>query len=267
MISINNSTAPKAPPKSFTCYLCQRAYGSASIGIHVKSCRATFLATEASKPLKERRAVPEEHADYSAAASWTAAEAEAANAIAAQRGNEMLDACDWCGRTFNPDRLMIHQRSCTKEKPAKAITGFRSASGDTPLAGAGGGGGIDAQVSSPQPSRRSKSLSVTGPTNGSIASPLRSSLRPPPRTASITTTVALSAAATVGEAAWAAAIEEKWVKEQKNSNNNHGLTARVALLASRLSSLQSYVNAEFSLLTAEALSLAKALENDEDEKE
>jgi hypothetical protein len=126
-----------------------------------------------------------------------------------------------------------------------------------------------------QPPRRSnlKVLSVTSPANGSIASP-RSILRPPSArpTASTTTTttnVALSAAASIGEAAWAASaeVDATWVREQKNSSNNQGLAARVALLASRLSSLQSFVAAEFSLLTAEALSLAEALKTDDEESE
>ncbi|VDK63591.1 unnamed protein product [Anisakis simplex] len=42
-------------------------------------------------------------------AAWTASQAA-------------LVACEHCGRTFNPDRLQIHQRSCTKEKPAKRVT-------------------------------------------------------------------------------------------------------------------------------------------------
>ena len=30
-----------------------------------------------------------------------------------------MATCEHCGRTFAPDRLAIHQRSCTAEKPAR----------------------------------------------------------------------------------------------------------------------------------------------------
>ncbi|VDM29808.1 unnamed protein product [Toxocara canis] len=32
-----------------------------------------------------------------------------------------LVPCANCGRTFNPDRLVVHQRSCTKDRPAKKV--------------------------------------------------------------------------------------------------------------------------------------------------
>ena len=303
MINVNMS-ATKAPPKSFTCYLCQRAYGSASIGIHVKSCRATFIATEAAKPAKERRPVPEEHADYSAAASWTAAEAEAANAIAATRGAEMMDACGWCGRTFNPDRLAIHARSCTKEKPSRPVAGFRGAVVDvvpsappappqrpktatTPsrTATAGGGGGDGDRLSSRTATagggggdgdRLSATTGGGGGGGGAFSKTMMSLPRarqPPisrggggglPPRLASSSTSSTSA---IGEAAWAAEVEATWKRDDTPRSGGDSLAARLAALATRLSLLQSFVTAEFSALTAETLALAAALKEGEGEEE
>ena len=32
-----------------------------------------------------------------------------------------LARCEYCGRTFLPEKLIIHNRSCTAEKPARAV--------------------------------------------------------------------------------------------------------------------------------------------------
>jgi hypothetical protein len=47
-----------------------------------------------------------------------------------QWDSEALSACPHCKRTFLPDRLVIHLRSCTAEAPQKRL-----------LAGSGLGGG------------------------------------------------------------------------------------------------------------------------------
>ena len=49
------------------------------------------------------------------------------DAAADQFNNKVLEKCDGCGRTFNPDALIRHQKMCTKgvssqtPKPAKLI--------------------------------------------------------------------------------------------------------------------------------------------------
>ena len=49
------------------------------------------------------------------------------DAAADQFNNKVLEKCDGCGRTFNPDSLIKHQKLCTKgvsnasPKPPKAV--------------------------------------------------------------------------------------------------------------------------------------------------
>jgi len=47
-------------PPGVVCYICGREYGTASIEIHVKSCKKSWEAQEAQKPRRERRPLPPE---------------------------------------------------------------------------------------------------------------------------------------------------------------------------------------------------------------
>ena len=62
------------PIQAVTCFVCGRAYGTASIGIHLKQCKARFLEEEAQKPPRERRPLPPEPSsvDYTDASTFTA---------------------------------------------------------------------------------------------------------------------------------------------------------------------------------------------------
>lgn len=113
-------------PPAVVCPICGRQYGTASIEIHLKSCRAKFEADEARKPASQRRAVP--NVDLTAVKGMSAAQLEAHNAAAFEHWNEkMLSQCGNCGRSFLPDRLAIHQRSCTADNPARRVGEVRSA--------------------------------------------------------------------------------------------------------------------------------------------
>lgn len=46
-------------PKSLTCYICGRGYGTKSLGIHLKTCMKKFQYEESLKPRKMRRPVPQ----------------------------------------------------------------------------------------------------------------------------------------------------------------------------------------------------------------
>ena len=134
----------RAPPRTFLCYVCGRAYGSASIQIHVAACEKKFTAEQAALPPRERKPLPKA-IDYSSIAaggvSGQSEEAlqrsmEAINEAARAAADQLMAACAHCGRTFNPERLVIHNRSCTAEHPAKRLL-----SGGGTAGGAGGGGG------------------------------------------------------------------------------------------------------------------------------
>jgi len=100
------SPAPRGP-STVVCHICGREFGSASIEIHTAQCARKWEATEALKPKARRRSVPtapkheeaESREQYNARATevWT---------------SEALLACPKCGRTFLPDRLEVHVRSC-----------------------------------------------------------------------------------------------------------------------------------------------------------
>jgi len=94
-------------PRTVVCHICGREFGSASIDIHVPQCQQKWEATEAAKPSKERRPVPEKP-DLDPSLSREEMNAE----VARHWNDEVLEPCPTCGRTFLPDRLQVHLRSC-----------------------------------------------------------------------------------------------------------------------------------------------------------
>jgi|AntAceMinimDraft_1070359.scaffolds.fasta_scaffold11235_4 hypothetical protein len=46
-------------PRMLRCYLCGREYGSLSIAIHQPQCQRRWALVELTKPLGQRRAMPE----------------------------------------------------------------------------------------------------------------------------------------------------------------------------------------------------------------
>ena len=124
-VSLGNSPL-RAPPRTFLCYVCGRAYGSASISIHAEACEKRFLAEQAALPLRERKPLPKP-IDYSVIGVGGQSEEalqrsmEAINEAARAASDTLMAACAHCGRTFNPERLVIHNRSCTAEHPAKRL--------------------------------------------------------------------------------------------------------------------------------------------------
>jgi hypothetical protein len=143
MMNISLGASPlRAPPKTVLCYVCGRAYGLASINIHITACEKKFLAEQHSLPVRERKPLPKA-VDYSALAAGghvSEAAAEAINEAARKQADSLLSPCAWCGRTFNPERLEIHNRSCTQERPARRLLSGMGTAG-----GAGGGSGVAQQ--------------------------------------------------------------------------------------------------------------------------
>lgn len=114
----------KRPP-AVICPVCGRQYGTASISIHVKSCQKKFEEEEKAKPASQRRKLPSLDTNaYSEQAlrGMHAGELERLNDHVAKQWNEaVLQKCGICGRTFLPDRLAVHQRSCTASTPARGV--------------------------------------------------------------------------------------------------------------------------------------------------
>ncbi|KAG5309629.1 ZN474 protein, partial [Acromyrmex insinuator] len=98
------SALMKRGPRSVTCYVCGREFGTASFPIHEPKCMEKWerennlLAPSQRRPRPQKPAVGIEHNDWNAAA-W-------------EQSQEQLIPCAKCGRTFLPERLPVHERSC-----------------------------------------------------------------------------------------------------------------------------------------------------------
>ena len=104
------------------CYICGREFGSKSITIHEPQCMKKWHAENNNLPKRLRRPAPQKpqllpsmNGDGSRN-SW--------NEAAWQSAQSNLIPCPNCGRTFNPDRLEVHQRSCHLNGPAKSHDSF-----------------------------------------------------------------------------------------------------------------------------------------------
>ncbi|KAG5319064.1 ZN474 protein, partial [Acromyrmex heyeri] len=97
-------SALKRGPRSVTCYVCGREFGTASFPIHEPKCMEKWerennlLPPSQRRPRPQKPAVDIEHNDWNAAA-W-------------EQSQEQLIPCAKCGRTFLPERLPVHERSC-----------------------------------------------------------------------------------------------------------------------------------------------------------
>ena len=114
---------PGQRPRGLICPLCGREYGTASLQIHMKSCRQKYELQQQELPKHLRKSADKIIAAYeqnqammnSMASGSGAYNFDAMNDQAFETYNrEALVPCSNCGRTFLPDRLIVHQRSCLK---------------------------------------------------------------------------------------------------------------------------------------------------------
>lgn len=92
-----------------------------SFAIHEVQCRAMFEKWENQKPPKDRRRCPDDPMrGYDPKMSMK--ELDKLNTASQQTWSEQaLVRCQNCNRTFLPEKVPIHQRSCTSSNPAKRI--------------------------------------------------------------------------------------------------------------------------------------------------
>lgn len=109
------ASSPSKGPPGIICYICGRKYGTTSFEIHEKQCIDLWEKTEAQKPKKERRPVPQRpkvFEDVKVGGKGAAKAMDEYNDEAFKNYNEKaLVPCELCGRTFLPDRLVVHARS------------------------------------------------------------------------------------------------------------------------------------------------------------
>jgi hypothetical protein len=179
------------PPKTRVCYICGRQYGLHSYDIHLKQCKDLWIARESLKDPRERKPLPEDPAERLKQSGGGAVSKkgggggggsgagggggdqdsgggmtlEEINKLASEAYNtESLSTCPFCGRTFLPEKLVIHNRSCTADNPARKVTD--KVKRGTPLP----------NLSKPEPSaERSRPSTSAGP--GEIAALKRKSMK------------------------------------------------------------------------------------------
>ena len=106
-------------PQGIMCYIWGKEYFAKSLEIHVKSCKETWIREENLKPKNKRRPLPEPPKNFEdiICGKITTEDREEYNDQAFKEYNEKaLEPCEFCGRTFLPDRLVVHLKSCGKGK-------------------------------------------------------------------------------------------------------------------------------------------------------
>jgi hypothetical protein len=94
------------------CYICGREFGTASLEIHLKTCKKKWDIEQEKKPKAERKpcpTAPEEFNEAIAGAKAGNYDFDKFNANAFDSYNtKALEPCLNCGRTFLHDSLLKH---------------------------------------------------------------------------------------------------------------------------------------------------------------
>ena len=103
---------PSRRPGFLVCYICGREFGSQSLGIHEPQCLEKWRVENSKLPKHLRRPEPSKPPPLSGSGSYNL---QAANEAAFQSFQAQLLPCESCSRTFLPDQLLVHQRSCKQK--------------------------------------------------------------------------------------------------------------------------------------------------------
>ncbi|XP_062924780.1 zinc finger protein 474-like [Mobula hypostoma] len=111
-----SSTSYESPsaarrPQTVFCYICGREYGTTSISIHEPQCLKKWHIENDQLPKHLGRPEPKKPEVRPIKDKGTY-DIDALNEAAWRSSQDQLVPCDICGRTFLPDRLIVHQRSC-----------------------------------------------------------------------------------------------------------------------------------------------------------
>ena len=119
------------PPRLLMCYICGREFGSQSLGIHEPQCLEKWRAEQLLLPHGQRA----KHEPLRVRMDVGDGGVEAANEAARESLQANMVGCEFCGRRFSGgDRLAVHHRSCSAEKPAAAVPGFVARPSASPAA-------------------------------------------------------------------------------------------------------------------------------------
>lgn len=107
------------------CYICGREFGSKSLGIHEPQCMKKWNNENSQLPKAMRRRPPQKPEMLPNIGGKGGYDADRWNEAAWQSAQSNLAPCRNCGRTFNPDRLIVHQKSCHPGKPLKPLPNYQ----------------------------------------------------------------------------------------------------------------------------------------------
>lgn len=96
-------------PAFLICYICGREFGSLSLAIHEPQCLEKWRIENNKLPKHLRRPEPSKPQPFSGSGAYSL---EEANEAAFRSSQAQLLLCELCGRTFSPDRFLVHQRTC-----------------------------------------------------------------------------------------------------------------------------------------------------------
>ncbi|KAF6021048.1 hypothetical protein EB796_020695 [Bugula neritina] len=128
-------------PVSVVCYICGREFGTKSISIHEPQCLKKWHIENDNLPKKLRRLPPKKpeilpEIPITGSGSKTSGngqyQLDQLNEAAWQASQANLARCENCNRTFLPDRLLVHQKSCKPGKPLKPLAVSRPPSSSRP---------------------------------------------------------------------------------------------------------------------------------------
>ncbi|KAL4502371.1 hypothetical protein ABPG72_011958 [Tetrahymena utriculariae] len=113
-------------PISLMCYICGREYGTKSLPIHLKTCSEKWEVEQSNKPYKDRRPMPRAPPGFDsllAKDKITRKDIDNYNDRAFDQYNyDVLVPCENCGRTFKPESLIPHKKSCKPNNPLKPMS-------------------------------------------------------------------------------------------------------------------------------------------------
>ena len=112
-------------PRARLCYICGRQTLIAGFSHHVEGCSKLFLQREELKPPRERRHLPVDPM-LSMGKGFDGSlnvgnNLDQINALSQQAYDATLSICQFCGRKFLPEKLVIHNRSCRADNPARRV--------------------------------------------------------------------------------------------------------------------------------------------------
>ena len=115
---IKQKRLPGQKPIGLVCPLCGREFGTMSLKFHLKSCKQKFELSQQSVPANKRRNADQIIANYEknqmrgmgGGNNYDALNQQAFD----QFNKDALIECEFCGRTFLPERLPAHQKLCSK---------------------------------------------------------------------------------------------------------------------------------------------------------